>query len=177
MDTKETPENQNDDTSKLYEEVARKISEVRRASGLSHFELSGKLSVPICYTEILENGILIQADDKSILPWNACPFTKEELLRISRQLSKGISSRSSVRSINSETVFFCPVTISSTVVFDELQRLAKCRNLTVYLARQASDGFSMKYRLFFKQFYLKHGKKNADLLKRRLLSVLDKHEA
>ena len=60
MRTKETQEKKNDDISKLYEEVAHKVSEIRRASGLSHWELADKLGVPVCYTEILENGILVQ---------------------------------------------------------------------------------------------------------------------
>lgn len=177
MRTKETKENQNDDISKLYEEVAHKVSEIRRASGLSHWELADKLGVPVCYTEILENGILVQKDGKRFLRWRGCPFEKEELLKISKQLPNRIAPNPCARAIDSETVFFCPVTINSAAIFDELQGLAKCQDITAYLTRQVVGWFTLKYRLFYRQFCLRHGRKNAELLKQRLLSTLAKYEA
>lgn len=177
MRTKETTENQNDDISKLYEEVAHMVSEARRASGLSHWELADKLGVPVCYTEILENGILVQKGGNRFLRWRDCPFEKEELIKISRQLPNRIDPNPCVRAVDSETVFFCPVTINSAAVFHELQGLANHQDITAHLTRQGAGRFTLKYRLFYRQFCIRHGRKNAELMKQRLLSMLGKYEA
>ena len=45
-----------------------------------------------------------------------------------------------------------------------------------YLIRDAEDRFNVKFRLNHLQLCIKYGRKNADLVKRRLLSVLAKCE-
>lgn len=171
MRTKEAQEHQSDDINELYREVSRKISEVRRASRLSHCELAAKLGIPIWYSEILENGILVPTDDKRYRRWSSCLFTKEELLRISRQLSSGIVPSSRVQPLDSETVFFCPVTINSSAVFAELRSLARIHAFELCLP-QVVSGFSLKYRLLYRQVYAKSGRRNAELMRQRLLSFL-----
>lgn len=176
MCTKETQEHKSDDINKLYEEVSRKFSGVRRASGLSHYEFAAKLGIPVWYSEILENGILISTEDKRYLRWSSCPFAKEELLRISRKLSNGIASSPRVRPLDSETVFFCPVTINSRGVFDELRSLVRVHAPESCLL-QVVGGFSLKYRLLYRQLCAKNGRRNAELMRQRMLSFLGAYRA
>lgn len=173
MRTNETSETQTDDIRKLYTEVGRRITEVRRMAGLSHYELAEKLGVPVSYTEILENGILVTADNRRYMRWNECLFTKEELARISRQLSVCIGFNPRARALAPETVFFCPVTINHSAVMKELQSLAECSDLSSYLTKQKVGIFSLKYRLLYRQICVKTDKRNAELMQQKLLSVLD----
>ena len=169
MRTKETSENQTDDIRKLYTEVSRRITEARRMAGLSHYELAEKLGVPAFYTEILENGILVSVNNRRYRYWNEYLFTKEELMRISRQLSVCIGFNPRARALDSETVFFCPVTINHSAVMKELQSLAKYPDITSRLTKQTVDIFSLKYRLLYRQICVKTGRRSAELMQQKLL--------
>lgn len=172
MRTKEKHEGQSEEILKLYGEVSRKIAQTRRTLGISHCELADRLGIPPCYTEILENGIMVFDSDQRCSRWNGCPFTGEELSSISRKLSEEVTLASRAQAPDPETVFFCPVTISSTSVLDDLRSLARDQDAVPRMRQRVVGRFGMKYRLLYHQLCLQSGRKAAELMKREILALI-----
>ena len=74
MHTTDDHDSRTDEINELSAEIGAKLAQARRASGLSQWDFANKLGVPACFTDILENGILV-AQDNQYLRWNSCPFT------------------------------------------------------------------------------------------------------
>lgn len=170
MHTKETTANSTDETIELYLEVGRKLGRIRRAAGLSHEALADKLGVPVGVTEILENGILIPAEDGRFRQWSGCPFSHEELVSISGKLNRVIVS--GVQAQDAEKVFFCPVTINCAGILDEARILLKNRDLSAGMMDRIVAGIGMKCRLLS----VESGREAVALLKKQLSCMLAAYE-
>lgn len=176
MHTTEDNNSQTDEINKLAEEIGAKLAQARRVSGLSQWEFANRLGVPVYFTEILENGILVSDNDNHYLRWNGCPFTREELTRISNQLAKGVVSRMNVSQSDPETVFFCPITVNSNSIIDEIHTIAGQNDLFSFLMHHVTGSLFVKHRISYERICFTRGRKAAEAMKRRVSSVLSAHE-
>ena len=173
MPTTDILELNDDEFNKFTEELGRQIAEIRKNTGISHFELAKLLEVPVCFTEILENGLWISEDGRRLTRWKSNPFTQEELAAISDRISNGISIKP--HTSEPETVFFYPITISDTAIFDEIHSIANQKDFTTLRMHQSACELGLRFRIFYNQQCIQNGKENADILRRRLVSVIQSY--
>ena len=176
MHTKEVHESQTDELSRLSEEVGAKFARARRASGLSQWQFANKLGIPPCYAEILENGILVMDDHRHYRRWHGHFFTRKELEEFSVLLEKGIPSAPGEHPQESETVFFCPVTINGNAVNDEIHAIAGCKNIAAFTMQRMIYALIIKYRILHELICMKEGRKMADRMRERALSLLTAYQ-
>ena len=172
MLTTEDYDSQTDKLNKLAEEVGTKITMARRASGLNQWEFSQKLGIPVCFMDILENGILVADENHRYVRWAGCIFSERELTRISNRLEKEFGSLPGASAADSETVFFCPITLNSNSAIDEIQIVANHNDLSAYMVQHIANLIGIKYRISYAQTRLAKGRETADAMKQRVLSVL-----
>lgn len=154
------------------ESMMKQIARFRRSAGMTHSELARMLNVPVCFTEILENGILVRGGDGCIEPWNGSLFSRKELTAIASALSN--EAWYSGRKRDDEFVFYCPVTVSGSAIEGEMQVITDEKQLFSNLHSQLAGVMGMKMRLYCAQMNMCGRVGAADMVMQGVLAMLNK---
>lgn len=159
------------------EKLTKQIAQARKAAGMSHWEFARMLDVPVCFTEILENGILFCDGENHFSRWPGCPLTGVELGKIAGALSGGAGSLPGKQRIDEEFVFYYPITVNSNALMDEARCIADCSEPVSYREKHIAYDLGMKYRIFHGQTCMQNGREAADAVKERVLAAFAEHES
>ena len=152
--------------------LMKRIAQFRRNSDLTHLELSNQLGVPVCFTEILENGVLIRGKDGRHMLWPGDLFSEHELEMVARGLPEEGEMQLRDENSTDEFVFYCPVTVSGSAIERELQFIIEKSNLHSHIETQVACLLALKARLYHRQMCMCGRKAAADVVLQRVSAVL-----
>jgi len=156
------------------EKLKEQIAEFRRSAGLTHCELARMLDMPVCFTEILENGILVRSKDEGYTLWKGNLFTRRELDAFAAALKRVNGGKPEGRNTDEEFVFYCPVTVSSFAIERDMKAAADVRAYVSSCEKQIACMLGMKARLYYRQMCMCGRKNAAEMIMQRVFELLNR---
>lgn len=154
------------------EYLMKQIAQFRKSAGLTHGELAQLLDVPVCFTEILENGILVRDADGKYESWYDCLLSRRERLTIAAALSRARETQPLGRKPDDEFVFYCPLTVSGSAIEQEMQVVADEKQFFSKLYSQLACVLGIKMRLYYAKMCMCGRMGAADIIMQSVLSML-----